>query len=115
MVASALTTAPSAHAESISLPLRSTVAALPAADEEGTGYDRGSFRHWIDADHDGCTTRSKVVPEEAVGRPSPAGAPSTAAAGTAGTSTSMPPTPEPWASNSPPRGGMGLRGLRLDT
>ncbi|MGW0732993.1 hypothetical protein [Streptomyces sp. NPDC002851] len=73
MAISVLTAASPAHAESISFRLRSAVAALPVADEDRTGYDRDLFRHWIDADHDGCSTRSEVLLEEAVEAPTVTG------------------------------------------
>ncbi|MFD8335649.1 HNH endonuclease family protein [Streptomyces solisilvae] len=44
--------------------LRTAVASLPVAEENNDGYKRTSFRHWIDADHDGCPTRSEVLQEE---------------------------------------------------
>jgi hypothetical protein len=49
--------------------LREAVAALPVADEQREGYDRDLFRHWIDADRDGCNTRAEVLLEEAVESP----------------------------------------------
>lgn len=42
-----------------------TLPALAPA-EDRTGYDRDLFRHWIDADRDGCTTRAEVLIAEAV-------------------------------------------------
>ncbi|MFG3323778.1 HNH endonuclease family protein [Streptomyces sp. NPDC048171] len=51
------------------LPLRQAVASLPVADEDRTGYDRDLFRHWVDADRDGCDTRREVLLEEAVTAP----------------------------------------------
>ncbi|MEV8440774.1 HNH endonuclease family protein [Actinosynnema sp. NPDC051121] len=61
-----------AHAQAAQraeLPLREAVAALPVADEQREGYDRDLFRHWIDADRDGCNTRAEVLLEEAVEPP----------------------------------------------
>ncbi|MFF9478097.1 HNH endonuclease family protein [Streptomyces sp. NPDC014733] len=43
------------------------------ADEDRTGYDRHLFRHWIDADRDGCNTRAEVLLEEAVEAPTVTG------------------------------------------
>ncbi|MFY7626299.1 hypothetical protein [Streptomyces soliscabiei] len=61
--------APSSHAApgtTVTLPVRD---ALPVQDENRTGYERSKFRHWIDADHDGCTTRAEVLKAEAVTAP----------------------------------------------
>jgi hypothetical protein len=54
-----------AHAATYSAPLRTAVAALAVATEVRTGYDRDLFRHWIDADSDGCNTRYEVLISEA--------------------------------------------------
>ncbi|GAA4781683.1 HNH endonuclease family protein [Streptomyces ziwulingensis] len=51
------------------LPVRSLLEALPVREETGAGYDRGAFRHWTDADKDGCSTRVEVLLEEAVNAP----------------------------------------------
>lgn len=39
---------------------------LPVADEDRTGYQRTSFKHWVDADKDGCDARREVLIAEAV-------------------------------------------------
>ncbi|RCV49735.1 HNH endonuclease [Marinitenerispora sediminis] len=52
--------------ETVSVPLRQAVADLPVADEDRTGYRRSEFRHWVDEDRDGCSTRAEVLLEEAV-------------------------------------------------
>ncbi|MER5261567.1 HNH endonuclease family protein [Actinosynnema sp. NPDC002837] len=51
------------------LPLREAVAQLTVADENREGYERDKFKHWIDADGDGCSTRAEVLLEEAVEAP----------------------------------------------
>lgn len=46
--------------------LSSAIDDLRVEPEVRTGYDRDRFRHWIDADGDGCNTRSEVLIAEAV-------------------------------------------------
>ena len=66
----ALLTPTTAHAadpgDTVALPVRDALAALPVRDEDRTGYERTKFRHWIDADRDGCNTRQEVLKAEAV-------------------------------------------------
>ncbi|PSK88913.1 uncharacterized protein DUF1524 [Murinocardiopsis flavida] len=69
-VAGPLLLAPgTAWAEPASIPLREAVASLPDGTENRTGYKRDAFKHWTDADKDGCTTRAEVLIEEAVDAP----------------------------------------------
>ncbi|MEU1663537.1 hypothetical protein ABZ547_07975 [Streptomyces sparsogenes] len=49
--------------------LRQAIAGLPVADEDRTGYERTKFKHWVDADRDGCNTRAEVLIEEALEPP----------------------------------------------
>ncbi|MFE2047949.1 HNH endonuclease family protein [Streptomyces sp. NPDC059459] len=65
-----------AHADpgtSHTIPVRSLLNVLPIADETRTGYQREAFKHWVDADKDGCATRAEVLLEEAVNAPAQTG------------------------------------------
>ncbi|WP_435860482.1 HNH endonuclease family protein [Streptomyces scabiei] len=68
-----ITPATTAHAaepgDRVVLPARAALSALTVQDEDRTGYERTKFRHWTDADRDGCSTRNEVLLEEAVTAP----------------------------------------------
>ncbi|WP_321170767.1 hypothetical protein [Embleya scabrispora] len=56
--------------ESVTAPLSSLIAALPVRPEGSRdGYGREQFKHWVDADRNGCSTRNEVLLAEAVVRP----------------------------------------------
>jgi len=54
---------------SFPVPVSANTLQLVVADDKTTGYNRSSFKHWIDADKDGCNTRAEVLIEEAVVNP----------------------------------------------
>ncbi|MFI2610925.1 hypothetical protein [Kitasatospora sp. NPDC018619] len=56
--------------EVVRAPLSALVEALPVEDEgQRDGYSREQFKHWIDADHDGCNTRNEVLLRDAIVAP----------------------------------------------
>ncbi|WTO32919.1 HNH endonuclease family protein [Streptomyces achromogenes] len=58
-----------AAGRAVTLPVRDALATLPVRDEDRTGYERTKFKHWVDADKDGCNTRAEVLKAEAVTGP----------------------------------------------
>jgi len=42
---------------------------LVVAEDKNSGYKRSAFKHWIDADRNGCNTRAEVLIEEAIVKP----------------------------------------------
>ena len=42
---------------------------LAVAEDKLSGYKRSAFKHWIDADRNGCNTRAEVLIEEAIVKP----------------------------------------------
>ncbi|WP_432091471.1 HNH endonuclease family protein [Streptomyces sp. NRRL F-5630] len=61
--------AAAAPGETVRLPVREALAQLPVHAENREGYKRTAFKHWIDADKDGCDTRAEVLLDEAVVAP----------------------------------------------
>jgi hypothetical protein len=59
-----------AHAADYSAPLSQAITDLPTAAESRAGYSRDLFKHWVDADGDGCDTRDEVLISEAEKAPS---------------------------------------------
>ena len=53
----------------LNTPARANTLGLVTAADKTTGYSRALFKHWIDADKDGCNTRAEVLIEEAVTKP----------------------------------------------
>ncbi|MFI1525548.1 HNH endonuclease family protein [Streptomyces griseus] len=45
----------------VALPLADAIQELPLAAESREGYQRTSFKHWVDEDKDSCNTRMEVL------------------------------------------------------
>ena len=50
-------------------PASASTLQLVVTEDKTSGYNRSLFKHWIDADKDGCNTRAEVLIEEAVTKP----------------------------------------------
>jgi len=50
-------------------PAQADTLQLTVAEDKTTGYNRSAFKHWIDADKNGCDTRAEVLIEEATVTP----------------------------------------------
>ncbi len=53
----------------LSSPVSASTLQLEVAEDKTTGYKRSLFKHWIDADNNGCDTRAEVLLEEATTTP----------------------------------------------
>lgn len=51
------------------IPASASTHQLVVAEDKTTGYKRAAFKHWIDADRNGCNTRAEVLIEEAIEKP----------------------------------------------
>ncbi|MEU2026189.1 HNH endonuclease family protein [Streptomyces sp. NPDC016469] len=61
--------APGGAPDAAGIPLADAIKKIPVAAEKRTGYERDSFKHWVDEDGDGCSTRQEVLIAEAVTAP----------------------------------------------
>ncbi|MEU8828819.1 HNH endonuclease family protein [Streptomyces sp. NPDC048636] len=68
-LAGAVTPASAEPGQNVTTTLREAINSLPVTAEDRTGYQRTAFRHWVDADRDGCSTRQEVLLDEAVEPP----------------------------------------------
>ncbi|MFC5200363.1 HNH endonuclease family protein [Streptomyces kaempferi] len=58
-----------APGDTVTLPVREALHGLVRQEESRAGYERSKFKHWIDADKNGCNTRAEVLLAEAVTAP----------------------------------------------
>ncbi|MEY4223299.1 MAG: hypothetical protein RIS33_233 [Actinomycetota bacterium] len=65
VAASTMSTTPALAAATGPTPLQ-VLDTLVVAPEDGAGYSRSSFKHWIDEDRDGCDTRREVLIAESL-------------------------------------------------
>ncbi|MFE9016687.1 HNH endonuclease family protein [Streptomyces cyaneofuscatus] len=61
--------APGGTPDGAGLLLADAIKQIPVAEKKRTGYERDSFKHWVDEDGDGCQTRQEVLIAEAVTAP----------------------------------------------
>ncbi|MGI5353043.1 HNH endonuclease family protein [Streptomyces sp. CA-250714] len=69
MAAAPAVAEPAPVKERVSMAVSSAIDALPVGKENRAGYKRTKFKHWIDADRDGCNTRQEVLVQEATEEP----------------------------------------------
>ena len=50
-------------------PAQAETLQLTIAEDKTTGYNRSAFKHWVDADKNGCNTRAEVLIAEAIVKP----------------------------------------------
>ncbi|WP_331741336.1 HNH endonuclease family protein (plasmid) [Streptomyces sp. NBC_00963] len=60
---------PHAAPAAVTMSLTDGIAELPVAAEHREGYERTKFKHWVDADHNGCNTRAEVLIAESRTKP----------------------------------------------
>lgn len=68
-VAACLVGSPAVASDVFSGNTKTALQSLTVAEESRIGYKRSLFKHWIDADGDGCNTRYEVLIAEAVKKP----------------------------------------------
>ncbi|MFG3590474.1 HNH endonuclease family protein [Streptomyces sp. NPDC047990] len=58
-----------APGDTLTLPVQDALRGLVVQDESRAGYERSKFKHWTDADKNGCNTRAEVLLAEALTAP----------------------------------------------